>query len=149
MSYTITELSLRSIIVTALDGLLGTYTYSDGSTETAFKATDGTFQGSGHPWPYGPEVPTVTGLEAILAVDVDGPRITPLMGGDYYTYKACRLDLTQHDTTNTTRAAASAVLKALAPLPTVQIQRSLRIPRMSPVDNLEVFRCEFLYSSSL
>ena len=145
MSSLLTELDIRSIIATALTGMLGTYRYSNGVTEPAFKATDGRYQAPGHPWPHGPEVPKVTGLEAVLEVDVEDPDYTPLMGTDYYLYRRCRLTLKQWDITATVRAASSAVLVALNNARVYQLQPGPRVSRDSRIDNLETQSFTFLY----
>lgn len=145
MSSTVTELDIRSAIAAALAGLLGTYTYSDNSTETAFKATDGRYQAEGQPWPFGPEVPRCSGLEAILEVDVDSPAMTQLMGAEYWIYRRCRLTLKQHDITNTVRPASRALVKALNGLAVYQLEIGPRVPRNSRLDNLETQSFTFLY----
>lgn len=145
MSSVLSELDIRGAISAALTGLVGTYLYSNGATETAFKATDGSYQGAGHPWQFGPEVPRCTGLEVILEVDSGSPDYTPLMGRDYWLYRRCRLTLKQHDITSTVRVASRAVLKALNDLGVSRLEIGPRVDRDSRIDNLETQSFEFLY----
>jgi hypothetical protein len=145
MSSLLTELDIRAIIATALDGLLGTYTYSNGVTEPAFKATDGSYRAKGDPWPHGPEVPKVTGLEAVLEVDIEAPDFQQLMGRDYTLDRRCRLTLKQWDITSTVRAASSAVLKALNNTRVYRLQPGPRVSRDTRIDNLETQSFTFLY----
>ena len=145
MPSTLTELDIRSVIATALTPLLGTYRYSNRSTEPAFKATDGRYRASGDPWPHGPEVPRCTGLEAVLEVDVEAPDYTPLMGSDYWLYRRCRLTLKQHDITSTTRPASRVVLQTLNAMPVYQLEIGPRVSRDTRIDNLETQSFTFLY----
>ena len=145
MSSLLTELDIRSAIATALTGLLGTYTYSNGATETAFKASDGSYRAANHPWQFGPEVPKCTGLEAVLEVDVDAPAMTQLLGADYWIYRQCRLTLKQHDITATVRTASSALVKALNVLRVYQLEIGPRVSRDVRIDNIETQTFTFLY----
>lgn len=145
MSSTITEIDIRSAIAVALTGLLGTYRYSNGTTESAFKATDGRYQAAGHPWPFGPEVPKVSGLESVLEVDVDAPELTQLMGNDYWLYRRCRLTLKQHDITASVRPASRALVPALNTLAINRLQIGPRVSRDSRLDNIETQSFSFLY----
>lgn len=145
MSSLLTELDIRSAIATALTGLIGTYRYSNGATEPAFKATDGAYRAAGHPWPHGPEVPKCSGLEVVLEVDVDAPEMTQLMGSDYYNYNRCRLTLKQHDITATVRPATTALRKALNDLRVYRLTQGPRVPRDSRLDNIEAQSFVFLY----
>lgn len=144
MSSTLTELDIRSAIATALAGLLGTYTYSNGATEPAFKASDGSYQAPGHPWPHGPEIPKVTGLEAVLEVDVDDPNVTQLLARDYWVYARGRLTLKQHDITSTVRVAKDVVLKVLNDL-LFTVEVGPRVSRDSRIDNIETQSLTFFY----
>jgi hypothetical protein len=145
VSSLLTELDIRSAIATALTGQLGTYTYSNNTTEAAFKATDGAYRAAGHPWPYGPEVPKCTGLEAILEVDVDAPDMTQLLGSDYWIYRRCRLTLKQHNITSTVRTASRALVIALNALRVYQLEVGPRVSRDARVDNIETQSFTFLY----
>lgn len=145
MADTISELSIRNAIATALSGLLGTYTYTNGVTESAFKATDGAYQSADDAWPHGPEVPTVTGLEAILEVDVDSASYTPTYGRDFWMYRRCRLTLKQWTPTDTTRTAGRAVVKALNNISVFNLEVGPRVPRLPGVANIETQQIEFDY----
>lgn len=145
MSSLLTELDIRGALLTALTPHLGTYTYSNGTTELAYKATDGSYQAAGQPWPFGPEVPKVTGLEAILELDVDEPDYTPLLGRDFWLYRKARLTLKQWTITSTVRPASRAVLSALNRLAVYRIRIGTRVGRDSRVDNLETQSFLFLY----
>ena len=147
MSSLLTELDIRSALSTALTSHLGTYRYSNGATEPAFKATDGRYQAAGQPWPHGPEIPKVTGLEAVLEVDTDAPDFTPLMGRDYFLRRRCRLTLKQWDVTATVRAASSAVLVALNNAHLTDIQPGPRVGRDSRIDNIEAQSFTFTYTT--
>jgi hypothetical protein len=147
VSSTLTELDIRALMVTALTSHLGTYRYINGVTEPAFKATDGRYRAKGDPWPHGPEVPKVTGLEAVLEVDVEAPDFTPLMSRDYFLRRRCRLTLKQWDITSTVRAASSAVLVALNNARLTDIQPGPRVPRDSRVDNIETQSFTFTYTT--
>jgi hypothetical protein len=145
MSSALTELDIRSAIATALTGLLGTYRYSNGATEPAFKATDGRYQAAGHPWQFGPEVPKVTGLEAVLEVDVDAPEMQQLMGKDYWIYRRCRLTLKQHDITASVRPASRALVSALNSIAVNRLTVGPRVSRDARLDNIETQAFTFLY----
>ena len=147
MSSNLTELDIRSAIATALAPMIGTYRYSNGQSEPAFKATDGAYRAAGHPWPHGPEVPKCSGLEAVLEVDVDEPDFTPLMGRDYSIRRRCRLTLKQWDITATVRAASSAVLVALNNARLTDIQPGPRVSRDSRIDNIETQSFTFTYTT--
>jgi hypothetical protein len=147
VSSLLTELDVRGLIATALTGLLGTYTYSNGATESAFKATDGIYRAKGDPGPHGPEVPKVTGLEAVLEVDVEAPQFTPLMGRDYFLRRRCRLTLKQWDVTATVRTASRAVLVALNNARLTDIQPGPRVSRDSRIDNIETQSFTFTYTT--
>jgi hypothetical protein len=145
VSSNLTELDIRSAIATALTGLMGTYRYSNGATEPAFKATDGRYRAPGDPWPHGPEIPKVTGLEAVLEVDVDAPDMTQLMGKDFWIYRRCRLTLKQHDITNTVRTASRVLTTALNTLAVYELTVGPRVSRDSRIDNIETQSFTFKY----
>jgi hypothetical protein len=145
VSSLLTELDIRSAIATALTPYLGTYRYSNGATEPAFKATDGSYRAAGHPWPFGPEVPKCSGLEEVLEVDVEAPAMTQLLGADYWNYNRCRLTLKQHDITSTVRPATNALRQALNNLRVYQLEIGPRVSRDARVDNIETQSFTFLY----
>lgn len=142
----LTELDIRAIVQTALSDILGTYTYSGGVTQPAFVADDGAYQNAGDPWPNGPEVPRVTGLEVVLDIDVDAPDFTPLMGGDYFAYRLCRVTLKQWAITSTVREASRRLVRALARSDIVGLTIGPRVPRMARIDNIETQSFTFKYA---
>lgn len=147
MSSLLTELDIRSLVATALAGMVGTYTYSNGVTEAALKATDGAYRGTGQPWAFGPEVPKVTGLEVLIELDVESPEYQPYLGSDYWIRRRARVTLKQHTITATVRPAARALVKALNRPDIVGLEIGPRVSRDSRVDNIETQSFSFLYST--
>ena len=146
MSSLLTELDIRAIVHDALSDILGTYTYSGGVTQPAFVADDGAYQNAGDPWPNGPEVPKVAGLEVVLEIDVDAPDFQPLMGNDYHAYRQCRVTLKQWTITSTVREASRRLVKALARSDIVGLSVGPRVPRFQRVDNIESQSFTFKYA---
>ena len=147
MSSLLTELDIRSIVATALTGLVGTYTYSNGVTESALKATDGAYRGAGQPWAFGPEVPKVAGLEVLIELDVEAPEYEPYMGRDYWIRRRGRVTLKQHTITSTVRTAARALVRALNRPDIVGLEIGPRVSRDSRVDNIETQTFTVLYTT--
>ena len=147
MSSLLAALEIRSLVATALTGMVGTYSYSNGATEPALKATDGAYRGAGHPWAFGPEVPKVTGLEVLIELDVDAPQMQPYMGSEYWIRRRGRVTLKQHTITATVRTAASALVKALNDARLIGLEIGPRVSRDTRIDNIETQSFTFLYSA--
>jgi hypothetical protein len=132
-----TPLAIRSAILAAISGQLGTYTFSNGATQDAFQATD-------RDSPF-PEEPRVSGLEAIYQVDPTGPDYTRLLSMQYAIRRQGVITLKQWDISATTRAAIDALIPALSRIP-VRIEEFVRVPRSARLNNIETATISFSYN---
>jgi hypothetical protein len=125
---------------------VGTYTYSNGATEPALKATDGAYRGTGHPWAFGPEVPKVTGLEVMIELDAESPEMGQYLGNQYWLRRRAKVTLKQHTITSTVRTASRALIAALNDARFTGLEIGPRVSRDTRIDNIETQSFTFLYS---
>jgi hypothetical protein len=133
-------LAIRSAILAALTGQIGTYTFSNGVNQSAFEATD-TDSAL-------PETPTVSGLEVIYEVEPLGPNYTRLLSLQYSLRRQGRITLKQWDITATTRSALDALIPALTRIPVRIEGNPARVPRSAELGNIETATIQFSYPST-
>jgi len=134
----LTYTEIRTDIATALAEVIGTYTYSNGATSTAFWVTEGVDTR--------PEQPRVTGIEAVLSLDTS-TEYQELFGGEFFTTRTAALTLYQWDVTASLRSVERTVLKALRNIPVTVTSVSPRIVRDVRLQNLESQVFVFAYQS--
>ena len=132
MSFLTTD-QIKTKVVNALGGELGTYTFTDavGGQQTfqAILVDRRTFQltDDGQVWS---QEPTVTGLEAVIEPDVASPGYAERLGGDFVNTTQGRITLKQHDVTKTTVFAKGLILlefKNFFDSPPVRVVRTNKI----------------------
>lgn len=134
---TVTE--IRSAIAAALTGLVGTYTYSDGTTAAALWATDGPETR--------PEQPRVSGLEVIYSVEAGEMDYRRFLGLQYGVRRSGRIELRQWDAASTTRAALTALVPTLTRIPVRIEGNPTRLPRSPSLGTIETAVINFSYPS--
>ena len=138
MSSYLTIIEIRSAIATALSSLVGTYTYSNGATASAFWVTEGPDNR--------PEQPNVMGIEAVLSLDTS-TDYQELFGGEFATDRTATLTLYQWDVSASLRSVERTVLKALRGIPVTVTSVSPRLVRDVRLQNLESQVFTFRYQS--
>jgi hypothetical protein len=134
----LTYTEIRTAIASALVGIVGTYTYSNGATASAFWVTEGPDNR--------PEQPNVTGIEAVLSLDTS-TEYQELLGGEFSTDRTATLTLYQWDVTASLRSVERTVLKALRNIPVRVSSVSPRLVRDVRLQNLESQVFLFAYQS--
>lgn len=124
----ITGADIKATLLGALDGQIGTYTFSNGQTTPAIRVEDGSD-------PY-PEEPNVTGLEVVIDVSIDVP-IELMLGGSYAQTYSHRIQLKQWDITKNTLPYLDAVSDAIADFEVLTLDRVSRQQRLTKLDNIE------------
>lgn len=138
MSSYLTVTEIRTAIASALVGIVGTYTYSNGATASAFWITEGPDNR--------PEQPHVAGVEAVLSLDT-ATDYQELLGGEFATDRAATLTLYQWDVSASLRSVERTVLKALRGVPVTVTDISPRLVRDVRLQNLESQVFTFRYQS--
>ena len=138
MSSYLTITEIRTAIALALVGIVGTYTYSNGATASAFWVTEGNDNR--------PEQPNVTGVEAVLSLDT-ATEYQELLGGEFATDRTATLTLYQWDVSASLRSVERTVLKALRGIPVTVTDISPRLVRDVRLQNLESQVFTFRYQS--
>ena len=138
MSSYLTITEIRTAIALALVGIVGTYTYSNGATASAFWVTEGNDNR--------PEQPNVTGVEAVLSLDT-ATEYQELLGGEFATDRTATLTLYQWDVSASLRSVERTVLKALRGIPVTVTNISPRLVRDVRLQNLESQVFTFRYQS--
>lgn len=135
----LTVAEIRAAIADALTGLIGTYTYGNGTTATAFFATDGPDNR--------PEQPKVTGLEVVYAVEFGDLEYQRFLAREYGLRRRGRVELRQWDATGTTRPAINALVPALTAIARIE-GNPARLPRAPALGNIETAVIDFSYPST-
>lgn len=138
MSSYLTITEIRTAIASALVGIVGTYTYSNGATASAFWITEGPDNR--------PEQPNVTGVEAVLSLDT-ATEYQELLGEEFATDRTATLTLYQWDVSASLRSVERTVLKALRGIPVTVTDISPRLVRDVRLQNLESQVFTFRYQS--
>jgi len=135
-SLTVTQ--IRAAIASAVTGLTGTYTYSNGTTATALWATDG--PDNRH------EEPRVSGLEVIYSVEAGELEYRRFLARQYGLRRQGRIELRQWDITATTRPALNALVPAITAIAKIE-GNPTRLPRSPSLGTIETAFISFSYPS--
>lgn len=122
-----TAAEIKTALVTALTGRLGTYTFSGGQTTSAVRIDDGSD-------PYDEE-PAIAGLELVIVPSLE-ITMRQMIGGWQDTYSTT-IVLKQWDIERTTLPERSIVMQALAQFPTLLVTSVRRVVRSNKLDNIE------------